>query len=283
MAVDILTANVLDGFSDGQTARHLTQQINGLRPDIAIFPEAFTEGAEEWLPLVEREFNEAGYHVVHGPYDDTDGRTDRHGILAIARTEIVEPDSIGLVRFAGRTGVRMVAYDDARQQELDVFGFHADDRLPVTRAEQTIDFIEMMDPKMPTALAGDLNNMHRRDGRARLLRAIRPLAELLPVADPASLLPGAERKPKDLQALLGRIGSLTTRLSGMAVGDRDADPHHRPTMPDSRWLPPVVQLDHVMVSRHLGVVAHELVALRDAGGRRLTDHLAVRAQVTVAV
>lgn len=289
MAIDVLSANVLDGFSNGETAWHLTRQVAALKPDAAVFLEAYAEGREDYLSFAQDEFNLMGYDVVTAPYDDADGRADKHGIMAIARTEVIRPLEIKVIRFAGRAGVGMTVFDESSQEEIDVYGLHMDDRSEGGRLEQAYELITFADPGRRSALVGDLNAMHGSAASARLLRLAGPIAKLLPVSDPGESNKGLHGETLPKVSKLARIGSLATRLTAMAdgatlamleqVGFRDADGERRPTMPDHWLLPPVVQLDHVMVSRNVDVLGHQTVALRDEAGKRLTDHLAVRAQL----
>lgn len=143
-----------------------------------------------------------------------------------------------------------------------MIGVHLDDRKETTRVEQTQALLAQIDPNKPTVIMGDMNSMHRDDPRAIALRMATPVVELLPQGEPG--------KP---QSKIARVGSLATRLTGMAEGGpiavleeagyRDADAKRQATKS-------FVQLDHIMVPEWM--VTEDFVVQPMKG---LSDHSAV--------
>ncbi|MEO7397248.1 MAG: endonuclease/exonuclease/phosphatase family protein, partial [Ilumatobacteraceae bacterium] len=231
-------------------------------PDVAIFSKAYEEIDTEFSTVHKTQeiFVDFGYQVVHGLYDDTDGRRDRHGIMAISRLA----GEVGLVSLGSRNAVKITATDKTTGTDFNVFGIHLDDRSEEQRLRQIDTLLrELVDPDKPTVIAGDLNAMHGDDTRAMLLRLIGKPAGLVKPIEPQDFaeLSGAKRMRK----LPARMASIAVWLSLIAEGSVmrlledadfvDTDPAHSPTMSAKR---PIAQLDHIMVSPGFGVVEHNV-------------------------
>src|SRR5262245_50976303 len=90
MALKILAQNALDAFSDPKTAEEYATLVARLRPDVAVFPEGYDANRVETVPSAMAALTRLGYKVTHGPYGETDGRKERHGIVLIIRKELVD-------------------------------------------------------------------------------------------------------------------------------------------------------------------------------------------------
>ena len=279
MALKILAQNALDVFSDPKTANEYVVLMEQLRPDVAVFSEAYDADRLQAVPQAMEALSSLGYIVVHGPYDDTDGRKDRHGIVLIIRKELIDGNRSGrLVRVGMRNIAECWVVDPVTQTSIHVFGVHLNDRSEAKRQAELDDLLSMvLQPAEPAIVAGDLNAIYARDAwnwrvlGARFVALLVRL-HLFPATDPTRTL--HQRKT------LGRLGSRYRRLSEMASGKTmarlqvsgfgDADPAHHPTFPTEV---PFVQLDHIMVSPGLQVQHFELLP------KNSSDHLGIMAVV----
>lgn len=162
--------------------------------------------------------------------------------------------------------------------ELTILGYHALDRMPggsrhahgavrTAQARKAIDLIG----DGPALVVGDLNDMHRRNTAARLIRPFGGITGMLPYGEPG--------KP---QSKLERVGSLSQRLWAMAGGEsldvygeegfHDADPGHQPTM---ELGPIAVQLDHIL-ARGCGTSDFRVIPPGD-----LSDHSMITARYSL--
>lgn len=265
MAVEVMAWNVLDAFSDEARARGVLAVVARQRPDAAVFSEAYAEGKETLLDDVLDELTGHGYAVVHGTYDDTDGRQDRHGIIGIVRNKILTSQKPTLVNLDGRQAVRIPLADPESGEENDFIGVHLDDRSESGRLKQTTALLGLVGEK--AIIGGDFNALYKEDKTARVLRAARPIAKLLPAVDPRPDF----RPPK-----LKRLGSLAGRLTDMAQGTtmqefeaagfQDADPSHQPTKGP-------VCIDHIV---YRGM---RLLSQRTHPASNMSDHRAVGAEL----
>ena len=134
------------------------------------------------------------------------------------------------------------------------------------RRKQTEALLAQIDPNRPTVIAGDMNSMHRDDPRARALRIVAPVTELLPQGEPGKR-----------QSIIALVGSLASRLTMMAEGGpidmleqagyKDAGSRRQATMG-------FVQLDHIMVPEWMEVTDFTVQPMKG-----LSDHRAVVATV----
>lgn len=259
--VEIVSWNLLDHLNDPLVQHEI---ING-EPDLGIFPEATAEDVPlEKSTLVT--FRNAGYNVFEQKYDDTDGRADRHRLVAIAKPEHIA--DVSSVSLAGRN---VFLFNLANGAQF--MGGHWDDRTEARRMRMTTEALQWLG--RDAIVAGDLNAMHRRGVTTSLLRAARPVANMLPASDP---VPG-QKTPR-----LQRAGSVGQRLTQMASGTtlraftnagfQDADPRKQPTMKKG---PIAVQLDHILYRGNVSVV-HPTEASDSQG---LSDHLKIQARLRI--
>jgi endonuclease/exonuclease/phosphatase family metal-dependent hydrolase len=278
MALKVLAQNGLDAFSKSATAAEFLLLMKQLQPDVAVFPEAYDASQPALVGDTVQQFETMGYHVLHGDYDDADERKVRQGLIAVARRELVSADTPGrLVRIGGRTMAEFWLTDPATQHRVHVWGLHLNDRSEALRQAELTDLLQRVQPDGPTIIAGDFNALYRRDAHGLVItmaRCINKLVKLhmFPVSDPVNAL-----HPKKG---LGRVGSLSQRLSDMASGETmsrlsaagftDADLRHRPTHPAKK---PIVQLDHIMISSHCNVQTFDLLP------KNSSDHLGLLATI----
>jgi endonuclease/exonuclease/phosphatase family metal-dependent hydrolase len=276
MNIKVFAWNLHDGLTDPNVnVDQLENEILREQADIAVFPEARSEIADLADETVNR-FEGEGYGLYQTDYDDADSREDRHGLLVLARPELVK--SMKTIRLAGRSAIRLSLLHDT-----SFIGAHFVDRTvrinwgassggEEQRVEQAIEAALFSKPK--GVIAGDLNATHKKGLTPTVLRVARPLAELLPALDPR---PGFDT-PK-----IQRLGSLAQRLTSMSTGKTlqaletdefiDADPTSQPTMIKGHIK---VQLDHIMV-RNLAIV--EPTKVLSATG--LSDHRGIVAKLTL--
>lgn len=278
MAQKVLSWNVRDGLGDAERAAPITEFVLGAQPDVAFFPEAAHEDmldSDTFLDAVDL-LRKDGYESYYFPYNDIDGRTDRHGFLAIGRNVI----TAWAMSMGGRRAANVRVLDTESDTYIRFFGAHLDDRLEQTRLAQVTHLLGHYGMTAdPTVVAGDLNSMHYQDSRTRKLRNFAPLADKMPVLDPGrwNQLTAAQK----VLHIPGRIGSLATRLTGMAAGTTlqrfaeagftDADRAYCGTKGS-------YQLDHVLYTSELEVVS----PLRIHEHKGLSDHSAIMVGVGVA-
>lgn len=266
--LQVYSWNVSDGLGDPARAALIAEKMAEDNPDIAIFCEGVREG-HSIDPAAARILTDVG--ALHSkPYADTDGRRDRHDLVAVARKDFGKPEIVNIL------GRNVMIFPDA--EGFTVAGFHGFDRYGLwpddpeearKRQVRTIVGQRALNQGGPAILLADLNAMHKSDPIAKNLRRIRPLVGLLPSQDPG--IP---------QNKLERLGSLAKRLCSMAEGGvlqelyqqgfYDADRFYQPTMQKG---PVSVQLDHVMLraaeARAFAVHSHD----------GLSDHSPISATV----
>lgn len=266
--MEVLSWNLQQGKTDGLNNPEIRQAIFDHEPAVAVFPEALPEnGLQEETA---RAVANAGYDLSWTNYDDNDGRGDRHALAVIVKPELLVAATT--MRAVGRTSLLLQLTGDT-----SFLGVHLDDRSEVRRslqAERLVLINRRRDPRaaalQPSAIvAGDLNAMHRKGGWAPVLRAVEPLAYLLP-----------SKNPDEKYTKLERLGSKSQRLTAMADGSTmdvfaaagftDADPHHRITMKQG---PIGAQLDHIMYRGNVAVVDSTVVETMGD----LSDHSLIHA------
>jgi hypothetical protein len=271
MAVSVLAYNTLDGFGQPETSEQLVHFVEQQAPNIGFFSEAFAEEDEDNGTLHEAvlALEGLGYSVLYSTYDDTDGRLDRHGFMAISNLPEVFAEKR---RFDTRNGVHMLATDPATDQKFDLYGLHADDRTKEGRLRQ---FRAIPPIVRPTLFVGDHNQEHPDSPRAAWLRRAEPLTKLIPAAHPR------EEKWK-----IQELGSLMQRAAAMGrtepmrhlegLGLIDADPRHQPTMRLGKKA--LLQIDRMMHTPDIavpdGVTVHDEADLSDHYG--ITATFAIR-------
>ncbi|HWB38620.1 MAG TPA: endonuclease/exonuclease/phosphatase family protein [Candidatus Saccharimonadales bacterium] len=230
MPLTVAAWNVRDAFSEAYPTVNVLSEFRQLNPDVAVISEAYAEGKTTLVDGVLEAFDAQGYHVTDVPYNDDDGREDRHNMIVLARKEFVA--STAPIRLATRTAVALTLRHPDTKREIDLYGVHLDDRHEERRLGQATTLLADVDPNTPTVIAGKFNALDRTDPDARKLRMVAPLTKLLPSKDPA---PGGRRSP----IFPRRFGSLAQRLTEMAdggtmavfdeAGFTDADSQHLPT------------------------------------------------------
>jgi len=273
----ILAQNALDAFSDPKTTDEYVALIEHLQPDVAIFPEAYDADRTETVVVAIQQLKSLGYEVLHGLYDDKDGRKDRHGTILLVRQGLQAADKpSGLLWIGLRNAIQAWVVDPDTQHTVHVVGVHLNDRSEAKRQAELDDLLgKIIKPDEPTIIAGDLNAIYRQDAKGFVVSAARFInllvrAHLFPAPEPVV----ATHSKKNL----GRVGSLSKRMSEIASGKTlarlqaagltDADPTHMRTYPAAR---PVVQLDHIMLSPSLSVRSFEVLP------KTSSDHLGIMA------
>lgn len=277
--IKVYAQNLLDGYSKPEAMAEYTQAVYQLKPDVAIFTEAYKEGKEDLVPRVVKQLQKQGYVIVSGRYEDEDGRKDRHGILLATRKAIVAAKHAPrLVKLAGRNVAECWLTDD-HGKLIHFIGAHLNDRSEARRQAELDDLLKIVEPtKTPTIFAGDLNSLYKADATDKEFRKARRIhlltrLKLMPVTDPTDK-PAANTR--------GRKGSIYKRMHEAASGKtmqrlvdagfKDADIDHRATFPASR---PFAQIDHIMLSKHFTV--HDFTVLP----RGSSDHLGITATVKI--
>ena len=139
MSVEIMSWNIADAFSEEERARKVLRVVGAAKPTVGVFPEAWQEGQESLLDLVEEDLDKQGYRVTRALYEDDVKRRDRHGILGIVQEEASSDRFSHAVRLAGRNALRLTVVDPETENELDCWGVHYDDRSPRHRHAQAED------------------------------------------------------------------------------------------------------------------------------------------------
>jgi len=278
MALKILSQNALDGFSDAATAEEFITLVDRVRPDVAIFPEAYEVADSAGVDAACARLAALGYDVSCGSYDDTDGRKDLHGLICLVRKDLTDPArSCRLTRLGSRNAAEGWLKDPATGRTVHFYGVHLNDRSEALRQKELDDLLGKVVADEPTVVMGDLNSLHHEDARGRQIWIARLFATLVrlklwPISEPVNA-----RRPKKG---LGRIGSLSQRLTEMASGKTlqrleaagftDADAQHRLTFPAKA---PFAQLDHIMVSREITAKTCSVLP------RGSSDHLGILAEI----
>ena len=254
MNIAFMNWNVAGALSEEAKARQLIHEISLREPDVAIFPEAYNEGQEQFLDDAQAELS-GGYKVSLTAYDDDDNRQDRRGMMALVRHELSMYETGGnVVRLAGRNALEHLITSPESGQEVHVLGVHLNDRSGVKRGQEVDDLLDyLMLPTEPTVVHGDMNEVHFGSSRGLYFKVAGMIASspkwLFPVGEPESVNPKMSR---------ARIGSMAERLHEMSQGAvlqrlvdaglRDADVLHQPTFNSKK---PFAQLDHTLVSKSL--------------------------------
>ncbi len=223
--------HIQDAFSDPERTKVVFGHIGKHRPDVAFFAEAWFEGQDTLVDSIREDFTALGYQTAFALYDDDDGRTDRHGMMAIVRNRVLTDRLPKVVRLGSRNALYVPFAGDGDNQTTDIYFAHLDDRNEQRRLGQIgVLLDDIVDPNRPTIVGGKFNAFYPYDPLAVALRLQRPLTSRLPAVGP-----GPESDPTRLE----RFASLGQRLGSMATGAvmrrmtaarfKDADPWHRPT------------------------------------------------------
>lgn len=201
-----LAWNVKSGFSNQETAGHIADFVQELSPDIAIFSEATTPSGYGSISALRLQ----SYWKCLVPYDDRDLRLDTHDLGMIVSKDMFQPPVP--FRAFGRTFLHTVTLDG----ELGFIGMHGSDRDQFSRNGHDSKRVEEVKAALlhtaslgtqKLLFGGDFNAMAPGTMRARILRGLAPITRLLPM-----------KNPGEEQTKMERFGSLTNRLSYMALG-----------------------------------------------------------------
>jgi endonuclease/exonuclease/phosphatase family metal-dependent hydrolase len=275
MAINVLSWNVADALSDHGRMPNVVNAVISGEPDVGVFSEAYrdSKSTDDILEAAIAKLKAEGYDIIHGSYEDSDDREDRHGMLAISRVGM----TASITRLSIRNAVELqLSGATLEGVSTTLYGVHGDDRREQHRLVQYGSLgnrVVAMSAKEGLILAGDANCMHGSDGRSRLLRAVRPLTAQLPHVEPVA--PGIKSPIRQ------RLISVASRITEMAdggtvallgeMGLQDADTQHYPTMP-ARF--PVIQIDRIMTNNVLRTSNHR-VHERHPG----SDHRAISVRI----
>ena len=262
MEVRTVLLNARSSFHDPDIRSELVEELKwGIDADIALFTEAYDADqgqSDEVLAAVEQLESE-GYNVTRTSNNDSDGRLDMRAMMAVSRF----PMTSEVLNLGSRNALQLHIDlpNEAGAEQLDVFGFHGDDRSPATRVAQTRALLGSVDEAIPTLMLAQMNATHGDSRKDRLLHRTGPkVARLLGTIDPGeySKLSGAGK----LKALPGRVGSLSLRVSGQVDGEpvrmlesagfQDADPEREVTI-SSLMGAVAMQVDYALLSRHFSL------------------------------
>ena len=214
------------------------------RADVYAFPEALpaTASAAE-LDALRKLYGQLGYNAHFASSNDIDDRGDQHYIALLVRATLHQ--EVMTISLATRNTLAVAIGD------LLVVPVHLDDRSEAARRKQIrylrryLDFMRTTPGVKNEVVLGDFNATHP-SALGYVVAATAKCWQWLRL--PSHMPDDADR------TWLGRYGGLLTRLGGMmtsrslnlleAMGFRDGDRWHQPTMPN---VLPVAQLDHVMV------------------------------------
>lgn len=248
MAVDILAWNLADGLSDKDRATGIVKVVEAQQPTAAVFSEAWQQGEEKVLDGVLKEFQDFGYEVIAVPYEDTEARDDRHGMLGLVRTEAFNASRpSGPISMLSRSAIHLSMIDPKSNIPFDFFGVHLNDRNEDSRLEQAHALLDIAGDVDPVIIGGDFNAMYRRGAWPRTLHLIGPLFQPVPEINYA---PGY-KPPRlhfvgDVFRRAGEMAEGTTLSTFREAGFWDTHPKHRPTIGP-------FNLDHILV-RDLRVI-----------------------------
>lgn len=259
MAIRALALNAEGAYGDPQHWEDAVSFIEQQKPDVAFLGESHWETplsrpgelavATNELIVAESKLalEGLGYQVLRNSDNDASPtRPDRTGFFGIVRAALGQGE---IIHMGSRDGYRATVTDPATNETAVVAGQHYDDKDEPTRLRHVGGL-----PSDTDVLMGDLNNLHRTDKVARLLRLFKPAAALIPTWE----YDFTHTQPT-LQNRLKTVLHLGKRATGMATGKAlralakehglvDADPTHQPTMNGGP-----LQLDHIMVGRRVRV------------------------------
>jgi endonuclease/exonuclease/phosphatase family metal-dependent hydrolase len=131
----------------------------------------------------------------------------------------------------GRSAIYLPIIDRVRDENIDIYGVHLNDRNEASRVQEATSLLDMIgNDNDKVIVGGDFNATYRKDALGRILRVAIPLFRSVPVID---------YKPGHKPPKLHHLADMTRRASQMAIGTtlelfeaanfEDADPDHRPT------------------------------------------------------
>jgi len=163
MVIKIYSQNSLDGFSEAGTSEEYIGLMRQMKPDAAVFTEAYKAGTETALSKPVEQLESLGYDAFYGPYDEQDDRNDRHGILIAIRKPLVGDKKPRLTRI-GKRNIIESWLQFKKNQPIHLLGMHLNDRSESKRQAELDDLFQLIDiANIPTILTGDMNSVHRAD------------------------------------------------------------------------------------------------------------------------
>lgn len=241
----------------------LKEQVIKRRYDVVFLAEAHSEERSESSNVQEAvsSFEGAGYAVYREPYDDVDGRVDRHYMMMLVRKDINH--KVETLWLESRNAIKV----DLSDKDLSVVGVHLDDRSEASRFSQAASLLSQIDTEV--VVVGDFNAAPRGNRLGYLLKFASPLVSVMPVGEPGRV-----------QSKIARLGSLLTRLTLMAnsqvleqfyeQGFFQSDTKELPTMLFGGRA--VVKLDHALARTYRKVLSYPLKV-------KGSDHLPLRIEV----
>lgn len=274
------------------------------------FVEVEGEDANHRLLRALRVLDANGYEVLAVEQElekddrpEGDGkRPDAHGIMMIAKRERLKtrgPESMHVVRLAGRCAIVAEMVDQETGEEYITVGHHGndigeDERLADNAALAKIITDERGELRWPIIVLTAANTMERKGLMPHLLWMAGPVVRMKWLGPLRNLkwLQPVPPNPKNPPKGLKRYLSVAQRLSSMAKGTtykayeklglRNADPTMEPTLAQIRDLIKV-KTDHLLLSKEFKVLNHAVKRIRgteDVGNVSVTlSHAAVTAKV----
>lgn len=258
MGIELATWNIAGGLNDERRSAVILDEIEKIGADVLVINEVQRSSRElADLDVVRK----LGYTPFLVEYGDAEPHPSGEQYLAVLSRL---PDArCDLVRLGTRNALRMPVTIEG--ERVDITGAHFDDRNDETRIVMAEAFIDGISPENPNIFAGDMNNMHADDVRARMLAngVFRWFASKIPDK---------------------RIRSLATRSSYMAEGGAlavledngfsDADPRHQATMKLGGFA--VLNLDHIMHDERIAIENFQVLDVKGS------DHNAIRGTIKLA-
>lgn len=278
MTLKVYSQNALDGFSKSDATKEYIRIMQDMSPDVAVFTEAYKAGTEATVTASSEQLESLGYSVFHGPYDEQDGRKDKHGILLAIRTPLLSTKKSLLTRI-GEHNIAECWLKIGQSRQIHLLGMHLNDRNEAKRQAELDDLLQLIDPvNAPTILTGDLNSVHHADTKGKMFRKARWIHLLVQL----KIWPKTDPTGQPMPNNLGRKGSVFYRLHEMASGNTirrleengftDADAKHQPTFNATR---PFAQLDHTLISKHFTVSGFERLPAGSSDHRGIVAELKV--------
>lgn len=235
-------------FANGRDKAMLSAfmaSVFGIGGDVIYIAEAFRGGNELASKRIERIAQENGYRAYFAPYNDADGRIDRHVHVLLIHNRDEERIQARMLWFGTRSG--LVAEVDG----MVLAAVHFDDRGKEPRRKELYQLLEYINNR-PALIVGGLSETPPNTVLGRLL-SFSPVARAIRVLPKGT--PG-----DDSQSVIEGFGSHLIRLKDMTSGDIietllsegfvSLDAKKKPTMLVSPRLPVrIAQLDYMML-RH---------------------------------
>lgn len=277
MVVRLYSQNALDGFSKSDTAEEYLEIMQSIQPDVAVFTEAYKAGDETAIKKPVEQLESLGYKVFHGPYDEQDGRKDRHCIMLVARTSLLSTKKPRLTR-VGEHNIVESWLTLKKGQHIHLLGMHLNDRNEAKRQAELDDLLRLINIHTPTILTGDMNTIHKKEAKGKTFRKAKWVHLLVRL----KLHPKTDPTGRPMPNNRGRRGSIFYRIHEIASGKTirrleengltDTDPTHLPTFPAHT---PYAQLDHTLISHHFVVSRFERLAEGSSDHRGIVVELEI--------